>query len=423
MNNSYVQLLRQRPQFRLLWLASLVSMMGDWFNTIASVILVNRYTDTGLAVGALFLARALPPFLMGPFAGVLADRFNRKTILIATDLLRAFIVLGFLFVDRPERIWLIYVLTIAQFVVSAFFEPARAAILPTLVQGSEELLRANTLSSATWSAMLAFGAAIGGFTAALFGVTTALIIDAFTFFLSAMLVWRITAVSLPIPPDESSNGWRDFIDGLRYVRQHRDVGLYTLVKAMGQIGSADILIAIYAERIFPNVGQEGAGTLGLLFTAAGIGAILGPIIGNYVTDGSARALQQAIGVGFISLLCGWAIFGWSPSLPIAMLGLTVRYMGGSLNWTYSSVLLQLKVPDRFLGRVFALDFGIFTLAMALSVWLTGLVLDQTSLTPRQISLILAISSLLPVFFWTFANRRSQQRLGHAEQGDSGTKFL
>ena len=415
MNNSYFSLLKQRPQFRTLWLASLVSMMGDWFNTIASVILVNRYTDSGVAVGALFLARALPPFVMGPLAGVIADRFSRKTILIATDLLRAFIVSGFLLVDRPERAWLIYALTIAQFVVSAFFEPARAAILPTLVKGEGELLRANTLSSATWSAMLAFGAAIGGFTAALFGANTALVIDALTFFLSALLVWRITAVPSRIASDETSSGWLDFVDGLRYVRQHHDVGLFTLVKALGQIGSADILIAIYAERIFPGVGQEGAGALGLLFAAAGVGAILGPIIGNYATDGSVKSLQQAIGVGFMALVAGWAIFGWSPSLPIAMAGLMIRFMGGSLNWTYSSVLLQIKVPDRYLGRVFALDFGIFTLAMATAVWFTGLALDQTSLTPRQISLILAAGSLIPVLFWSTASRLSERRLPQTEQ--------
>jgi MFS family permease len=414
MKNSYLTLLKQRPQFRYLWLAALVSMMGDWFNTIASVILVNRYTDSGVAVGALFLARALPPFLMGPFAGVIADRFNRKTILIATDLARAFIVLGFLLVDRPERAWLIYVLSVAQFVVSSFFEPARAAILPTLVQGETELLTANTLTSATWSAMLAFGAAIGGFTAAFFGANIAIIIDGLTFFLSAILVWQITAVSRPLT-DESSNGWLDFLDGLRYVRQHHDIGLFTLVKALGQIGSADILIAIYAERIFRGVGQEGAGALGLMYAAAGVGAILGPVIANYLTDGSQRALQQAIGIGFASLVIGWAVFGWSPNLPVAMLGLMIRFMGGSLNWTYSSVLLQIKVPARYLGRVFALDFGIFTLAMAAAVWFTGVALDQTNLTPRQLSLIMAIGSLFPILFWTVASRLTDRRLLRTEQ--------
>ena len=162
----YLTLLRTRPQFRNLWFASVVSFAGDWFNTIASVILVNRYLDSTTAVGLLFVARAIPPFLLSPVAGVVADRFNRKTILIVTDLLRFFIVLGFLFIQSAEQAWLIYVLTIAQFSVSAFFEPARAAILPSLIEGNDELLTANTLSSVTWSAMLTLGAALGGWSLA-----------------------------------------------------------------------------------------------------------------------------------------------------------------------------------------------------------------------------------------------------------------
>ena len=116
--------------------------------TIASVIIVNRYAASGLAVGGLFIARALPPFLFGPMAGVVADRFDRRNVLIASDLLWAAIVLGFLLVDRPERLWLLYLLTVLQFSVSAFFEPARAALVPALVK-SDELITANTLASIT----------------------------------------------------------------------------------------------------------------------------------------------------------------------------------------------------------------------------------------------------------------------------------
>src|SRR5678815_4347597 len=176
----YFSLLQLRPQFRSLWLAQVISLMGDWFNTIASVIIVSRYSASGLAVGGLFLARALPPFLLSPVAGVVADRFARRTILILSDILRACIVLGFLLVDRPGRLWLLYVLTVLQFSVSAFFEPARAALVPALVE-NKELLTANTLSSITWSAMLALGGAIGGLTASLFGVKVSLVVDALTF--------------------------------------------------------------------------------------------------------------------------------------------------------------------------------------------------------------------------------------------------
>ncbi len=178
--SNYFSFLQLRPKFRSLWLAQVISLTGDWFNTIASVIIVNRYAASGLAIGGLFIARALPPFLLGPVAGVVADRFDRRKVLVLSDLLRAGIVLGFLLVDRPERLWLLYVLTVLQFSVSAFFEPARAALVPALVQ-NDELLTANTLSSITWSAMLTLGGAIGGLTASLFGVRVSLIVDAVTF--------------------------------------------------------------------------------------------------------------------------------------------------------------------------------------------------------------------------------------------------
>src|SRR6476469_1748875 len=112
---SYFSFLQLRPKFRSLWLAQVISLTGDWFNTIASVIIVNHYAASGLAVGGLFIARALPPFLLGPVAGVVADRFDRRKLLILSDILRAGIVSCFLLVDRPERLWLLYVLTVLQF--------------------------------------------------------------------------------------------------------------------------------------------------------------------------------------------------------------------------------------------------------------------------------------------------------------------
>lgn len=404
----YLALLRTRPEFRYLWFASVVSFAGDWFNTIASVILVNRYLDSTTAVGLLFVARALPPFLFGPIAGVVADRFNRKTILIVTDLLRFFIVLGFLFVNSSENAWLIYALTIAQFAISAFFEPARAAILPSLIEGNDELLTANTLSSITWSAMLTLGAALGGVVAGFFGVATAIVVDASTFLLSAFFIWRIQVDARPQRTGEESSGWRDMIDGFQYVRFHPRSGLTATVKALTQIGSPDIMIAVYAAQIFV-IGEDGALTLGILYAAAGLGAVLGPIIANMFSDESIRMLQNGISVGFVLVAIGWLLFGWAPVLPIAAAAMLVRHTGGSINWTYSNVVLQMRVPDRFLGRVFALDFALFTLAMAVSVWLSGIILDKTAVTPRTLSYLLAIGSLLPLLPWNWLNRTDPLR--------------
>ncbi|NJL95709.1 MAG: MFS transporter [Anaerolineae bacterium] len=348
----YLQLLRRRPQFRLLWASQVISLTGDWFNTIATVILVTRYTDSGVAVGGLFLARALPPFVFGPLAGVVADRFDRRWVLIWCNLVRIPIVLGYLLVQSEQTVWLVYLFSVAQFAASSFFEPAWAAILPRLVQ-RDELLSANTLGSVTWSTMLSVGALLGGVTTAFVGVEIALLIDAATFGLAAALLWRmqVPAEEGAPPAEGRSSGWLDFLEGLRYVRVNPAVGLIALVKAISHLGSVDIMVTLYSERVFP-LGQDGALTLGLLYTAFGLGSVSGPLIANRFGAQTERYLQRAIGAGFLLIPLGWVLYSVAPTLALALVGAVLRGMGGSINWVYSSVLLQLKTPDRFLGACF-----------------------------------------------------------------------
>jgi MFS family permease len=398
----YLSFLRLRPAFRSLWLAQVISLTGDWFNTIASVIIVNRYAASGLAVGGLFIARALPPFLLGPLAGVVADRFDRRNVLILSDILRAGIVLCFLLIDGPEDLWLLYALTILQFSVSSFFEPARAALVPALVK-PDELLAANTLASITWSAMLTLGGAIGGLTASLFGVQVSLIVDALTFLVSAALLLLIPGGFKAQAGHAMDGGWKNFVDGMNYVRKDSEVGLLTLVKALGQVGSFDIIAALYAAHVFRQ-GQEGATTLGLMFTAFGVGAVIGPLLANRLGGSSAVWLRGAILAGFVCMPLAWLIVGVAPALPVALAGCVLRGIGGSINWTYSDVLLQMTVPNHLLGRVFAFDFAIFTLAVSVSLWLTGFVTDVFHLGPRTIVLLLAAGSLVPLGVWAAALR-------------------
>ncbi|MCP5096265.1 MAG: MFS transporter, partial [Chloroflexi bacterium] len=246
-------------------------------------------------------------------------------------------------------------------------------------------------------------------------------IDAATFLLSAYFIWRVQVAPRTEPTGEQATGWQDMLEGFKYVRQHKRTALTATVKAFTQIGSPDIMIAVYAAQIFP-MGEDGALTLGLLYAAAGAGAILGPLIANLFTDGTTRLLQNAIAVSFVVVGMGWLLFGWAPTLPIALFAMFFRHMGGSINWTYSNVLLQLRVPDRFLGRVFAFDFALFTLSMALSVWLSGLLLDNTSLEPRTLSYLLAFGSVLPLLPWILLTRTDPLR--HAAQekmnGPSGS---
>src|SRR5215207_2093860 len=178
----YIDLLRRNRSFRQLWLGQVVSQMGDWFDTIALYTIILKLTGSGRDVGLLLVARFVPSFFFGPISGVIADRFSRQQIMIVSDILRAVVVLGFLFVRRPDQLWLIYVLTVFQLGLSTFFEPAKTAAIPSIVE-DRELVAANAISSVTWSAMLTIGAAIGGFITGLFGTDVAFILDAATYLL------------------------------------------------------------------------------------------------------------------------------------------------------------------------------------------------------------------------------------------------
>src|SRR2546430_4587655 len=192
----YMDLLRSNRAFRFLWFGQVVSQMGDWFDTIAVYTIALTLTGSTRSVALIMVARFLPSVVMGPLSGVVADRFSRRSIMIASDLVRAVVVLGFLFVRRPDQMWLIYVLTVLQLAFSTFFEPAKTAAIPSIVS-PRELVPANAIAAVTWSVMLTLGAAIGGFVTGLFGTNAAFILDSLTFIASAIL---IGSVSFPHRP-------------------------------------------------------------------------------------------------------------------------------------------------------------------------------------------------------------------------------
>ena len=374
----YSRLLRTSPGFTRLWAAQVISLLGDWFNTIVLSARIVDFTDgSGLAVSIFLMTRFLPPLLIGPLAGVLVDRFDRKRILIFSNITRAFIVLAFLMTTSPDTLWLIYALTILQFMVSALFEPGQAAILPSLVP-QESLTIANTLTSVTWSVMLAVGAIAGGVVAAIFGESTALVIDAMTFAVAAWIIAGIRPKRADPPAsNEPASDQREsgsFLAGLRYLRANKRIASALLVKGGTSIGSVDVLATVYATQIFV-IGANGQLSLGILYSVFGIGAILGPLILNRYHQGKVNQLRRLIVVGFLWAIVGWVVMGAATSLVFVAFAVLIRGLGGSANWTYSSVILQSTVPDRFLGRVFSLDFAVFQLAVVLSTLAHGAIVE------------------------------------------------
>ncbi|HYO89943.1 MAG TPA: MFS transporter [Candidatus Limnocylindrales bacterium] len=404
----YIRLLRRNPDFARLWYAQAISLLGDWFNTIILSALVARYSENaGLAVSILLLTRFLPPLLVSPFAGVLLDRFDRRRLLILSDVARVFVVLGYLFVTSPDHIWLIYVLSALQFAFSALFEPGRSALMPSMVQ-PEDLVRANLLSSVTWSVMLAVGGALGGFVSAVLGSQIGLVIDAGTFAISALLIASIRVN--PVKAALRLAGVQDvvhtagFVEGLRYARRQPGLIAALLVKAGGSIGNIDVPIVIYGTLLFA-IGQDGSASMGLLWSAFGVGAVIGPVLLNLFNDGRVARMRSLIIVGYALITVGWFALAGAPGLVLAMLAILVRAMGGSIYWTYSSVIIQKTVDDSYLGRMFSLDQAGFQFMTVISIVITGVALQiWGDDSVREIVAITGLLSFIPLALWSLTVR-------------------
>ena len=404
----YIELLRTNRSFRQLWLGQVVSQMGDWFDTIALYTIILNLTGSGRDVGLLLVARFVPSFLFGPLSGVIADRFSRQKIMIVTDILRAVVVLGFLFVRTADQLWIVYVLTVFQLGLSTFFEPAKTAAIPSIVS-DRELVPANAISSVTWSVMLTLGAAIGGLITGWFSTDVAFILDAATYLLSAALIASIRVKKRRKREPQKLTlgralGISETIEGIRYVKDRPRVLALLLVKpAWGLGGGILTLLAVFGERVFP-VGSSPATGIGVLFAARGIGTAVGPIVARRMAGEGQRRMQTSIGISFLLAGVFYILFGASTSFVMALIVLGVAHCGGSILWVFSTVNLQRVVEDKFRGRVFAAELALLTLTMAASNYATGELLDRFNISPRLVTIGIGIFFVLPGVTWFVTQR-------------------
>lgn len=377
--------------------------MGDWFDTIAVYTIALRLTGSSRSVALIMVARFLPTVVLGPGAGVIADRFSRRSIMIAADIMRAIVVLGFLFVRRADQMWLVYLITVLQLSFSTFFEPAKTAAIPSIVS-DRELVPANAIAAVTWSVMLTLGAAVGGFVAGLFGTNAAFVLDSMTFVASAILIASVRFPDRARRPKSKLTvgkalGITETIEGARYVSHRPRVLAYLLVKpAWGMGGGILTLLAVFGERIFPVAGKAATG-IGVLFTARGIGTAIGPFIARRWAGETRSHMQTAIGIGFLIGGIFYISFGVGHSFIFALFFLAAAHAGGSILWVFSTVLLQRATEDQFRGRVFAAELGLATLTMAASNYIVGELMDRFGLSPRVVTAGVGTFFLLPGLIW------------------------
>jgi predicted MFS family arabinose efflux permease len=306
--------------------------------------------------------------------------------MVTADLARAGVVLAFLLVDRPSRIWIIYLATVAQMSLSSFFEPARNAVMPKVVK-PEHLVGANAVTATTWSVMLAAGAAVGGLITALLGERAAFLLNSASYLWSAAFVLRAV-----IPPIESRphHSERGFVSGLREALRAPSLLPILCAKALlGFAGGMGLLLAIWGDRVF-RIGATAAGGIGALFAARGVGTAIGPIVARRWGKSHGEGARRTIAVGY--LVCGVFFLAASlaRSLPLALVCLVGSGIGTAITWVFSTVALQQETTDRVRGRVFAAEQTLFTLTVSISMLATGRALDHPGWTPRGVGIALSL---------------------------------
>jgi MFS family permease len=372
-----LDLLRRNRDFRRLFLASVISLGGDWFLFVALGGLVLEVTGEATAVGIMIFAQEAPIFLATPWAGWLADRFDRRRLMIACDLARTVICAAFLLVG-PGNLWLAYALLVCLSLFAAVFDPAQSAALPNVVD-PEDLPTANALGGSLWGTMLAVGAALGGVVAAIFGRNVAFIVDAVSFALSAVFLLGVDrAFSAPREHDEHIGIADATRETIRYARRDRRVWALVSVKfGFGAAAGVLAMIAVFARQVF-HAGDVG---FGLLMAARGVGALIGPFIGHRLAGPGHRRLLPVIACSLATFGIGYGLLGLAPALWLAAASILVAHLGGGSQWVLSTYGLQRLVPDAIRGRIFAFDFALITLSLGTSSLVVSTLADHIGARP------------------------------------------
>ena len=409
----YIQLLKRNPDVRNLWLAQTISQLGDWFNSVALLGLIVSLSGNPLATSLTVVFQMLPAALTGVFlGGYVADRFDRKRVMIISDLARAVIALSFLLIRTPEWLWIAYAGTLMLSVGGAFFDPATAAALPNLCQPGE-LQTANALQQSTWASSVFVGAALGGVVAQAFGRDASFMANSASFALSALFLSQISGrfnLSDGRQALSSTGAARALTDGFRFLMGHRRVLLLSLTKAIWALTLGGIgLYSVYAFNRY-HAGDIGTSWL---YAGRGLGAFVGPLIATSLfAPHSLRDYARTMLGAFFFCALGYAVFAVSDSAWVGALGLAVAHLGGGSVWAFSRMAVQRETPDQLRGRVLAVDGMTFSVTTSLSTVVVGAVASASGETLGVLSGVAA--TVIATGLWLLAMRSEIRRAAAAE---------
>lgn len=356
--------------------------------------LLGKLTGGGL-VGSLALAADTGiSALLLPYAGTVADRVDRRRILIVANLC-AVAAVGLLFTVHSGRTaWLGPVGIGAIAVAKAFSGPASSAALPNLV-APEELTAATAVSGAAWGTMTVIGASLGGVLAAAVSPYTCFVIAGLGLLASAALVYRVRA-PMQAPRDHTERPRA--LAAFGYLRQHPRIRALVTVKSAVGVGNG-VLVVYPALALLLHTGSLGTG---LLFAARGLGALIGPLLLRRVVVRRPGWLFGVLAVSMTVYGLGYLVIATLPWLPLVLVVVVVAHAAGGGNWATSSAAIQLAVPDALLGRVLSADLLIVTVVVSSSQVLTGLFVDHAP--ARLLAAACGAATLLYALVWRLGTR-------------------
>lgn len=411
-DNAYIRLVRENKTYRQFWLAAFISMFGEWFNTIALFLLILKYTDSELLLGILMAVRMGCFALMQPFFGLLADRVNRKKLMIITNILQMFLALVFIAVDGPEDMWWMFLCSGGMMAMHGLYVTAERAALPNVVS-SEDLTTANALDSATWSTALCLGAFAGGVVVSEFGVNVAFVIDSITF-----LIGTILLIPLKVPQsfDKMSSGsiitsaLKDIWIGQKRIKSDPRLFRIIFAKTSWNIAGGG-LAGVFLVLAGNDIEFVGAALgFGIFFFARGVGTGIGPILARRLFKNSEK-WPRLIGLlivvsGLFYLLVGFSLHG-PLLLTLALVTLAHTASGG--NWVLSTVLTQQWVEDEMRGRVFSTDMLLLSLGQVISTISAGYLVEHDYVNLQEGILAYACLMILSGCIFTLWNPKSTTR--------------
>lgn len=400
----FISLLRSNRNYRLTWLGQTVSEIGDHFNSIAVLSLALHLTGTGAAVGAVMIARVLPAVLAGPVAGVALDRMDRRRIMLLSDLLRAAVALAHVALLYYRAPWLMYVLSGLLMFASPFFTSGRSAILPRITSPAE-LHTANALTQTTSWLTLAIGTLLGGISTARLGYQWAFVINAASFLVSAAAVAFLRSPEGHFKPAAGfahlkRTHWQDFRDGLAYMRRTPlilGIGLLQVGWSSG-MGAAQILFTLFGEIVF----QRGSAGTGLIWSAAGVGLVIGGVAGHRLGHRVDFAgYKRAVALSFLVMGLSYSAFSLMPNIWAAMVFIAISRVAMGVNSVMNRTMLLTHVPDALRGRVYTTVDAVLHASMMLSMGAAGVAAH--TLNPRQIGLWAGLLTAATAVFWALAD--------------------